>query len=403
MGGLFLLTKRIINAINKTPFYRDHGYIVSENWDKNLFTVTKSDVVNFSDDFHSQIPMTTSPITVSTSGSSGCPIDIIWNPIDYYSSLVEIWKYRKKIGVSPCDNFVTAHISFNNGGRIYTNKAIVQKNSLSLSKVFFDEETLLFYYKQILEFQPVWILLPPSFLYGFIVFMERRNFRLPASIKLVELTGEYCTSELFTYFKKTYPEFVWRLTYGMQEFNVIGYGTPEGLCVLKNNVMVEILNDKNLHCETNEEGSVVVTGLKNTAMPLLRYKTGDYGYIDASGMLHITRSRSNEILITDNGVYDGSLFWLIILKAKKELKLNILQFQVVFEKNTLYFYLKIDSLCKIELDILKNYISSILLKQYNIDYDVVLRMVDVIYPLVNGNKIKFFINSSTISGGNHEK
>lgn len=398
-----MLTKRIINAINKTPFYRDHGYIVSENWDKNLFTVTKSDVVNFSDDFHSQIPMTTSPITVSTSGSSGCPIDIIWNPIDYYSSLVEIWKYRKKIGVSPCDNFVTAHISFNNGGRIYTNKAIVQKNSLSLSKVFFDEETLLFYYKQILEFQPVWMLLPPSFLYGFIVFLEQRNFRLPASIKLVELTGEYCTSELFTYFKKTYPEFVWRLTYGMQEFNVIGYGTPEGLCVLKNNVMVEILNDKNLHCEANEEGSVVVTGLKNTAMPLLRYKTGDYGYIDASGMLHITRSRSNDILITDNGVYDGSLFWLIILKAKKELKLNIWQFQVVFEKNTLYFYLKIDSLCKIKLDILKNYISSILLKQYNIDYDVVLRIVDVIYPLVNGNKIKFFINSSTISGGNHEK
>ena len=398
-----MLTKRIINAINQTPFYRDRGYIVSQNWEDIIFTTTKSDIVNFPNDFHSQIPITMSPIMVSTSGSSGSPIDIIWNPFDYYNSLAEIWKYRKKIGVSPHDNFVTAHVCFNNSGCMYANKVIVLKNSLSLSKIFFDEKTLLFYYEQIVEFQPVWMLLPPSFLYGFIVFLEQRGLCLPTSIKLVELTGEYCTNELYAYFKKTYPEIVWRITYGMQEFNVIGYGTPEGLCVLKNNVIVEILNDKSSHCETNEEGSIVVTGLKNTAMPLLRYKTGDYGYIDSFGMLHITKSRSNDTLITDRGVYDGSLFWLIILKAKMELKINILQFQVIFEKNTLYFYLKIDFSNKVCLDTLKKYISSVLLEQYNINYDVVLRIVDVIHPIVNGNKIKFFINHSTFSGGSYEK
>ena len=387
-----MLKKRIIDAINKTPFYYKRGYKITENIEENYPIITKSHVVNSKNDFRSEISMTMPPIIVSTSGSSGYPVDFVWNPVDYCSSLMEIWKLRRKFGVSPTDNFVTAHISFHKGNFMYTNKVIIQRNALSLSKVFFDEDTLLYYYNQIIEFKPVWMLLPPSFLYGFVSYLERRNMRLPSSIKLIELTGEYCTNELYSCFKKTYPEIVWRLLYGMQEFNVIGYGVPDGLHILKNNVAVEILSDKNTKAKVGEEGSIIVTGLKNTAMPLVRYETGDYGYIDSFGLLHITKSRSNDILITENGIYDGSLFWLVILKIKNELKINILQFQVVLENSILQIYLKIDFPNKVDTSMLKDYIINLLSEEYSIKYTIDLFIVDKIQPNKQGNKIKFFIN-----------
>jgi len=41
-------------------------------------------------------------------------------------------------------------------------------------------------------------------------------------------------------------------------------------------VLVEILNDENEACAPGEVGRVVVTPLRNFAMPLLRYEIGDY-------------------------------------------------------------------------------------------------------------------------------
>lgn len=390
-----MIEKRVLDAIKKTPFYYKCGYDVLGDQFLKCPIITKLDVVGQINDFHSEIPMTSIPVIVSTSGSSGHPIDIIWNSVDYCNSLMEAWRFRTKLGVLPKDRFVSAHVSFSKGNQIYTNKIIVQKNNLSLSKVFFDEETLLYYYKEILEFEPRWMLLPPSFLYGFMSFLEERKLRFPSSLILVELTGEYCTEELFSFFEETYPNIYWRLMYGMQEFNVIGYGAPQGLQVLKNNVFVEITTEEGKRVENGTEGCIVVTGLKNTAMPLVRYKTGDYGYMDSLGLLHITKSRSNDMIENERGTYDGSLFWMVVLKLKVEKFINVLQFQVVLENNILKFYLKPDGQVEINLEEVKNYIHTLLSTDYGINYNVEVFVVDRIDVLTKSNKIKFFVNNQS--------
>lgn len=392
-----MLDQQLLDAINETPYYQNLYSTVSLEDIHNMSIITKQEVINNIEDFYSNNILYGNLIKISTSGSTGNPLQITWNSLDYCNSLMEIWRYRKKLGLTPSDNFVTAHISYANDNDIFINKMIVQKNKLSLSKVYLDEDTLLSYYNMISEFLPKWMLLPPSFLYGMLNFLHKRQLRLPSSITLIELTGEYCPKEIFAYFEREYMDIEWRLLYGMQEFNVIGYGSPDGLEILQNNVSVEIVRDDGSKADRGEEGAIIVTGLKNKVMPLVRYETGDIGYIDSNGKLVISRARSNDSVTTENGIYDGSLFWLVVLKLKFEQALDILQFQVVLDNNTLYFYLQLEADSNpITSEVIK-YIKNFLLDFYNLSYDVVIEVVDSIKPVAQNNKIKFFVNNQNIT------
>ena len=395
-GSRIMLDQQLLDAINKTPYYQKFYSTIHLEDLRNMSIIKKQDVINNIEDFLSNGSFDADLIRVSTSGSTGNPLQITWNSLDYCSSLMEIWRYRKKFGLTPLDNFVTAHISYASNNNVFINKMIIQKNNLSLSKVYFDEDTLLGYYNMVSEFQPKWMLLPPSFLYGMLNFLHKRQLRLPSSIILIELTGEYCPKEIFEYFEMEYANIEWRLLYGMQEFNVIGYGSPNGLEILQNNVLVEIARDDGSRAEQGEEGAIIVTGLKNKVMPLVRYETGDVGYIDSNRKLVISRARSNDSITTESGIYDGSLFWLVILKLKLELALDILQFQVILNDNTLYFYLQLGEDTEPDKIQIIKYIRRILLKFYDLSYDVIVKYVHKIQPFTKNNKIKFFINNQNV-------
>ena len=66
--------------------------------------------------------------------------------------------------------------------------------------------------------------------------------------------------------------------YSAQEVGHIAVQCPEHehYHVQAEHVLVEILNDENEACAPGEVGRVVVTPLRNFAMPLLRYEIGDY-------------------------------------------------------------------------------------------------------------------------------
>ena len=66
--------------------------------------------------------------------------------------------------------------------------------------------------------------------------------------------------------------------YSAQEVGYIAVQCPEQehYHVQAEHVLVEILNDENEACAPGEVGRVVVTPLRNFAMPLLRYEIGDY-------------------------------------------------------------------------------------------------------------------------------
>jgi phenylacetate-CoA ligase len=69
--------------------------------------------------------------------------------------------------------------------------------------------------------------------------------------------------------------------YGSREVGSIASecGIHDGLHILMDNVVVEVVNTHGELCRTGEEGAIVITTLNNYSMPLIRYKIGDLGIL----------------------------------------------------------------------------------------------------------------------------
>ena len=384
------LSSVMIYALQRNKFYYN---IMTSNPKaiKEFPIITKDDVKNGFGNIVNYDLLSSSYIIAKTSGSSGLPLDIYWNEFDYLNSLKEIWKCRMNCGVTPHDRFVSAHILFEVNNLIYKNKIIINKNNMSISKVFMNDESLMSYYESIMEFDPKWMLLPPSFLYGFLLFLEKNNLRFSKHVKLIELTGEACSREVYDYFIKCYPSINWKILYGMQEFNAIAYGDINGLNVLTDNTYVEIIDNGKEMVNNSLEGDIVVTGLKNKAMPLVRYKSGDRGFFDSNHKLHITKSRSNDSFIYGNKKYDGSLFWSIITELNVNTSNVVRQFQVVLDTNGFTFNLVLNDVFFNETEIY-SFIKHKLNDNYLIDIQISINIVESINPIENSEKIKYFYN-----------
>ncbi|MBF0635488.1 MAG: AMP-binding protein, partial [Nitrospinae bacterium] len=70
-------------------------------------------------------------------------------------------------------------------------------------------------------------------------------------------------------------------TYSTTETGPLAYSAPDGfgMSVLPNDVYVEALDESGFPVAQGEMGELTITGGRNPYLPLLRYRTGDYGRI----------------------------------------------------------------------------------------------------------------------------
>lgn len=68
-------------------------------------------------------------------------------------------------------------------------------------------------------------------------------------------------------------------TYGAVEFGWLAFECNEhcGLHMTTNNMYLEIVDEEGEQVSAGEQGEIIVTGLYNRAMPLIRYRIGDLG------------------------------------------------------------------------------------------------------------------------------
>lgn len=373
-----------ISLIKSIPYYEQRSEYNQNLKFELLPVLDKKTVIENYDAFQNKKTEPTNILKTVTSGSTGMPLEISWKKTDYCQSMLHIWRIRRKLGINPDDLYCSVHVAFNNKGKLYTNKVVIQDNNISLSKCYADNETYKYYYEIITEYKPKWMLVQPSFLYAFLIGLHNMGLCLPLCIKHIELTGEYCHNNLLLWFKQNYPYISWKIVYGMQEFNVIGYGDDNTLDILSDNVYVEIIN------RVNDIGDIVVTGLTNTIMPLIRYRTGDKGYFNQDGKLVITQAKSNDTINFASQTLDGSIFWLIILLANTRFGNVIKQFQVHLKNKSLVFML----VCEPYVDKKEttDFITDFLSRKYQCSYTVEVSFVTEISPFSFGNKIKYFIN-----------
>jgi phenylacetate-CoA ligase len=65
--------------------------------------------------------------------------------------------------------------------------------------------------------------------------------------------------------------------YAMTEAGIISVGEPRGHRILPHDLFVEILDENDRRCPPGVRGEITLSGGRNPFLPLLRYRTGDWG------------------------------------------------------------------------------------------------------------------------------
>lgn len=160
------------------------------------------------------------------------------------------------------------------------NKKWIYRTPLLRLKYFSMLESPSFVLKEIVKFNPKVIYGPPSFILLLAEKCIQENVDL--NFRLIFTSGELLTNNTRNYLEKTLNSQVYD-TYGSSEFKEIAWECRNGCGyhINEDEVLVEIL-DENDQPTPNGPGSLVITDLRNKAVPLIRYRIADLAqFIDA--------------------------------------------------------------------------------------------------------------------------
>ncbi len=296
------INNMVKEAYNNVPFYKEillkKGLNIRSLDFSELPIVCKrdflkSDYVNINIELLNKMPEV---LSIMTSGTLGEPFEVKWNIVDERKSLLQLWLYRKKYyDISPSDRlcyFFPAHIE-----RIET---LDGRYYLAFSRKCIYDGSINKIYKQILDYNPKWMILQPSMA---LALCEQAEIvgKIPSELKYIECTGEELTDAIREKIKKIFKCAIAN-QYGCKEVGSIAYECPCGnMHIMRSNVLVEVDSDAS---------DVYVTSLNNHVMPFIRYCTGDRGKLcfdtkckcgNHSPILVMLSGRKNEYIHLKDG------------------------------------------------------------------------------------------------------
>lgn len=151
-------------------------------------------------------------------------------------------------------------------------------NRLRFSAFAFDAAALEKYWQQTLRFRPDYLYGYTSMLAEFARFVQERGYDGRAlNLKVVISTSEVLTDVHERLLTDTFGCAV-QNEYGCGEVGPVAYTCERGtLHVMSSNVFLEVIGDDGMASGVGEAGELVITDLNNRAMPLVRYRVGDFG------------------------------------------------------------------------------------------------------------------------------
>lgn len=240
-----------------------------------------------------------------TSGTTGNPMQILWNSNDYFSSSMNHWKYRSRyFNITPCSKMCTSSKTIPGSGLYY-----IKGNKLTFSIRELTIKTIPRIIEAINDFRPEWFYIQNSILYVLVYVANKLGLSFPNSVKYIEYLGE----PICPYYREEIAKMIPAPTsnmYGCVETNGISLECEYGRNhLMSGNVFVEIVDKDGTNKDDGEIGYVCVTGLHNTAMPMIRYRLNDLASISKNtncpcGNSHPTiqlkAARMPEFLIFDS-------------------------------------------------------------------------------------------------------
>lgn len=218
----------------------------------------------------------------TTGGSTGTVANIVSRRgfASYESGCIyALWK---RIGVKPKDSMLVLRGALiDNGERLYKHEKSSKR--LTISTYHLTEQNTPTILKLIEEFKPCWWHVYPSAVSLFLNMLDKLSYSLPVKPKGVLCGSEKLYPWQFGVLKDAVSANVYS-HYGHGEYALLGgwCESNQTLHFLPNHGYVELVGDNGkVIKEPGEMGEIVGTGFVNDAMPLIRYKTADYGQWDS--------------------------------------------------------------------------------------------------------------------------
>ncbi len=209
-------------------------------------------------------------------------------------------------------------------------------NRKRFSAFSFSEQSMVEYIRILNYYKPVYLYGYVSMMTRFAEFLESGHYRLCFPLKAVITTSEVLTSSHRKLLERIYETKVFN-EYGCGEIGTIAHECEEGsMHINDENMLVEIV-DGNKPCEPNQIGEIVVTELNNFAMPLIRYRLGDFASFSnvqckCSRSLSTIKDivgRAYDLVYNREGkMFHGEFFMYIFEEVKKK-GLGISAFQII--------------------------------------------------------------------------
>lgn len=330
-------------CIKHVPYYKQSFKIVHENilsdpkpsMLKNLPFLSKENIrdnfIDMCSDHITEIPI----FKHHTSGTTGIPIQIISDPLarNYNWGLVAIRLERLGVlldGLNDSTNFVLI-----SDATLEWNGNLPFGNFPSLTKINFREDMSVHKKTKIInllnQLNASIIFGKPTALLYLTKYMKMKNLKIP-SPNLMILSGEVLRSET----RNLLEDFFCTKVYNQYSLTEAGHVACE--CKLKNGlhfesdrILIEIVRD-DVVVPNGNVGEIVITDLTNYAMPIIRYKTGDFGKIHKNkctcGVLYpkleLTKCRTIYYFQKEDGtLYNPSPM------SKNFTSLNLKQYQLI--------------------------------------------------------------------------
>ena len=215
----------------------------------------------------------------TTGGSTGEPVQVVKNSTGLGREMAASWMAYGWLGIEMGDRAVRFWGNpLTRKKRLRFRAADFAMHRIRFSAFEIDDSDMERHWARCLAFRPQWFYGYTNVLEMFAEFVKRKGL----NASLLPLKGIVTTAEPLSLGQKELLESVFgapvQNEYGCGEVGPVAYSCEQGkLHIMSENVVVEILTARGKQAAPGDSGEVVVTDLTNYAMPLIRYRLGDYG------------------------------------------------------------------------------------------------------------------------------
>lgn len=273
----------------------------------------------------------------TTGGSTGQPVTV-WKTRDAWLwELAATWRGYAWAGVEIGDPQARFWgVPFEEEDRRTARLTDFACHRRRLSAFSFDEASLAGYVEDLRRFRPTYFYGYVSMVEQFARYVEEEVPDWDLPLTCIITTSEVLTDAIRERLETTFQTRVFN-EYGCGEIGTIAHECEEGrLHLSEENMLVEVL-DGDRPCAPGEAGELVVTELNNQAMPLIRYRMGDFGSLSAEAcpcgrtlrVLEGLHGRAYDMVRNREGrLFHGEFIMYIFEEIKREGP-GIKQFQVI--------------------------------------------------------------------------